>query len=228
MCRHFCPLFALGRVEAALSGQLGQARAMASGLGHLRFRCTGCGHCCRDLRVPLTHADVRRLVDATGRPASQIVAWLPTSEVDLTGEPGSLVLLDHPGGHALMALAQEGGACTFLAADERCGVYSARPGNCRLYPFSASFGRRGGIRRLRLLAGTDCDYARDGHNDVHELRAADELRWAEHRSYLAQISRWNRAQRHRALLGRRLHGAREFLAYLGFPESESRPALAGD
>jgi len=218
----------LDRPKAARSDELGQARAMASGLGHLRFRCTGCGNCCRDLRVPLTHADVRRLVDATGRPAAQIIAWLPTREVDLTGEPGSLVLLDHPGGHALMALAQHSGACTFLGADERCGVYSARPGNCRLYPFAASFGRRGGIRRLRLLAGTDCDYARDGHNDVHALRAADELRWAEHRSYLAQISGWNRAQRHRARLGRRLHSAREFLAYLGFPDSECRVALGGD
>jgi Fe-S-cluster containining protein len=201
---------------------------MASGLGYLQFRCTGCGNCCRDLRVPLTHADLRRLVDATGRAASQIVAWLPTREVDLTGEPGSLVLLDREGGHALMALAQHEGACVFLGSDERCGAYAARPGNCRLYPFAASFGRRGGIRRLRLLAGTACDYARDGHNDVHALRAADQLRWAEHRSYLEQISRWNRLQKHRSLLGRRLRSAQEFLAFLGFPESDAAAAAAGE
>jgi len=193
---------------------------MASGLRHLRFRCTACGNCCRDLRVPLTHADVRRLAEATGRPASQIVAWLPTREVDLTGEPGSLVLLDHDGGHVLMALAQWEGACVFLGTDQRCGVYLARPGNCRVYPFAASFGRRGGIRRLRLLGGTDCDHARDGDNDVHELRVADELRWAEHRSYLEQISIWNRAQRHRSRLGRRVQGARDFLTFLGFPEAD--------
>jgi Fe-S-cluster containining protein len=191
---------------------------MASGLGLLRFRCTGCGNCCRDLRVPLTHADLRRLVDATGRPASEIVAWLPTAEVDLTGEPGSLVLLDHEAGHALMALAQRDGACVFLGSDERCGAYAARPGNCRLYPFSASFGRRGGIRRLRLLGGTECDYRRDGANHPHELRVADELRWAEHRSYLAEISRWNRLQRRRSVLGHRLQSAQDFLAFLGFPE----------
>ena len=136
------------------------------------------------------------------------------------GEPGSLVLLDHERGHVLMALAQQGGACVFLDGDERCGVYPARPGNCRLYPFAASFGPRGGIRRLRLLGGTDCAHARDGDNDGHALRAADQARWAEHSSYLAQISRWNRGQRHRALLGRRLRGAREFLAFLGFPERE--------
>lgn|SRR6478735_7768495 len=193
---------------------------MASGLGHLRFRCTGCGNCCRDLRVPLTHADVRRLADATGRAAARFVAWLPTHEVDLIGEPGSLVVLDHDAGHALMVLAQREGACVLLGSDERCTAYAARPGNCRLYPFSASFGRRGGIRRLRLLGGTECDYARDGDTDPHALRLADERRWAEHRSYLAQVSRWNRAQRHRSLLGRRLHGASEFLDFLGFPAAE--------
>jgi Fe-S-cluster containining protein len=195
---------------------------MASGLGHLRFRCTGCGNCCRDLRVPLTDEDVRRLVDATGRPASQIISWLPTREVDLIGEPGSLVLLDHDGGHALMVLAQREGACVFLGSEERCGVYSARPGNCRLYPFAAGFGRRGGIRRLRLLGGTHCDHARDGANDVHALRLADERRWAEHRRYLARISLWNRGQRHRSLLGRRLRDAREFLAFLGLAEGSTR------
>jgi Fe-S-cluster containining protein len=195
---------------------------MASGLGHLRFRCTGCGNCCRDLRVPLTDADVRRLVDATGRTASQIVSWLPTREVDLIGEPGSLVLLNHDAGHALMVLAQQEGACVFLDAEERCVAYSARPGNCRLYPFAASFGRRGGIRSLRLLAGTQCDHARDGENDVHALRFADERRWAEHGSYLARISLWNRGQRHRSLIGRRMRGAREFLQFLGFAEESAQ------
>jgi Fe-S-cluster containining protein len=159
------------------------------------------------------------LVEATGRAASQIVAWLPTRDVDLIGEPGSLVLLDHDAGHVLMVLAQQSGACVFLGSDERCAAYEARPGNCRLYPFAASFGPRGGIRRLRLLGGTHCDHARDGVNDAHALRIADERRWAEHRSYLARLSLWNRGQRHRSLLGRRLQGCREFLDFLGFPES---------
>ncbi|HEY3667542.1 MAG TPA: hypothetical protein VGL19_16165, partial [Polyangiaceae bacterium] len=68
---------------------------MASGLGLLRFRCTACGNCCRDLRVPLTSADLRRLVDETGQAARTIVAWLEPEAVDMTGEPGSMVLLDH-------------------------------------------------------------------------------------------------------------------------------------
>ena len=189
---------------------------MASGLGLLRFRCTGCGNCCRDLRVPLTAADLRRLVDASGETAAQIIAWLEPDAVDMTGEPESMVLLDHSTRRALMTLAQRASACRFLGADERCDVYSARPASCRLYPFEPSFGRRGGVRRLRLLPGTECDYARDGHNDPHALRVADEQRWAEHRQYLAQVDVWNRAQRHRARLGHALRGSQEFLRFLGF------------
>jgi Fe-S-cluster containining protein len=189
---------------------------MASGLGLLRFRCTACGNCCRDLRVPLTSADLRRLVDETGQAARTIVAWLEPEAVDMTGEPGSMVLLDHAERRALMTLAQRDRACVFLGSDERCGVYSARPASCRLFPFEPSFGRRGGLRRLRLLPGTSCDYARDGHNDPHALRVADERRWAEQRSYLSQVEIWNRSQRHRARLRHALRGSAEFLEFLGF------------
>jgi len=190
---------------------------MASGLRHLSFRCTACGNCCKDLRVPLTTADLRRLVDQTGQAAARIIEWLPTGEVDLTGEPGSLVVLEQASQRSLMVLAQRAGACRFLASDASCSVYGARPTSCRLYPFDAAYGRRGGVRRLRLLGGTACAHARDGHNDAHALRDADQRRWAEHSAYLAQISAWNRSQGHRTRLGRPLLGSVEFLSFLGFP-----------
>jgi len=189
---------------------------MASGLRHLSFRCTTCANCCKDLRVPLTTADLGRLVEQTGQPAAEIVAWLPTDAVDLTGEPGSLVMLEQTSPRSLMTLAQRGGECRFLAADARCSVYEARPASCQLYPFDASFGPRGGLRRLRLLGGTRCEYARDGHNDPHALREADQRRWVEHREYLAQVSDWNRSQGHRSRFGHRQLGRQEFLNFLGF------------
>ena len=193
---------------------------MASGLGLLGFRCTGCGNCCRDLRVPLTRADLQRLVAGGRVSAADCVEWLATGEVDLTGEPGSLVQLDV--GPSVMMLAQRGGAGRFLGDDQRCTVYAERPASCALYPFDPSFGARGGLRRLRLLGGTDCDHARDGHNDAHALRAADVRRWQEHTAYLEQVRAWNRRQRHRALLGRRAQSAQEFLSFLGFDRDSSR------
>lgn len=164
--------------------------------------------------MPLTSADVRRLVETSGEGATQIVTWLEPSAVDMTGEPGSFVRLGHT--RALMTLAHRESACRFLGADQRCGVYEGRPASCRLFPFVASFGARGGLRRLRLLPGTECDHARDGYNDPHALRIADEQRWAEHRAYLAQVDTWNRSQSHRARLGHPLRGALEFLEFLGF------------
>lgn len=189
---------------------------MASGLRHLSFRCTTCANCCKDLRVPLTTADLRRLVEQTGQAPAEIVAWLPTDAVDLIGEPGSLVVLEQTSKRSLMTLAQHDGACRFLAADGRCSVYEARPASCQLYPFDPAFGPRGGLRRLRLLGGTRCEYARDGHNDPHALREADRRRWVEHRLYLAQVSAWNRSQSHRSRFGHRLLGREEFLRFLGF------------
>jgi hypothetical protein len=94
-----------------------------------------------------------------------------------------------------------------------------------LYPFDAAYGPRGGLRRLRLLGGTACEYARDGHTDAHALREADKLRWAEHRAYLAQVSAWNRSQSHRARFGHRLLGSRDFLGFLGFAEERADVGL---
>jgi Fe-S-cluster containining protein len=155
------------------------------------------------------------LVDATGRDAHEIVGFIPTSQVDLCGEPGSLVLLENSE-RALLALEQRARACIFLGSDARCGAYAARPASCRLFPFDPSFGRRGGIRRLRLLGGSNCDHARDGHNDPHALREADAQRWDEQRAYQLQVQNWNRSQNHRARFGRRLLGSAAFLRFLGF------------
>ena len=47
----------------------------------LKFRCTGCGNCCK-LRVVVTDADVRRLMDHTGLPAQKIVYFYSADEVD--------------------------------------------------------------------------------------------------------------------------------------------------
>lgn len=165
--------------------------------------------------MPLTSADLRRLIESTTLSPAQLVDWLPSEAVDLIGEPGSLVVLEQLTQRALMTLAHDDGACRFLDGTLRCSIYEARPASCRLYPFDPSFGRRGGLRRLRLLGGTECEFEQDGHNDPHALREADARRWAEHRLYLEQISAWNRLQQHRARLGRRLHGAERFFVFLG-------------
>ena len=212
----------MGEVLAVFWGRVGLS--MASGLGHLGFRCTGCGNCCRELRVPLTSADLRRLTAGSGLPAECLVDWLDPEAVNMTGEPESFVRLSERG-RVLMALAQREGACRLLDEANRCTAYMARPANCRLFPFAPEFGRRGGLRRLRLLGGTQCDSGTGEKHDPHALRVADRLRWDEHRAYLVEVEAWNRSQRHRERLRHPLLGAGEFLHFLGVAQAREPHAL---
>jgi Fe-S-cluster containining protein len=186
----------------------------------LTFRCTGCGNCCRALRVAVTSFDVARLARATGAAPSELVAWLAPDAVDMTGEPQSFVELSQ--GRRLLALAQQGGACRLLGADNRCSAYSVRPRDCRTFPFdfatsvpAASAPER---RHLALLPLSDCDYASDGDNDVTLLAAEDRARWDELYSYQTLVARWNRRAWHRRRLHKSVGSAEQFLDFALAPE----------
>jgi len=173
------------------------------------FRCTGCGNCCRSLRVAITAQDLVRLVDATGLPARELVDWLAPDAVDMTGEPGSFVELAE--GRRLLVLRQQHGACQLLGSDNRCRHYRARPRDCRAYPFD--FGQPP-ARHPGLLPLYDCDYAEDGNNDVACLAAEDEARWRELCHYQELVARWNRRTWHRKRLHKAAGGSEDFLRYI--------------
>ncbi len=179
---------------------------MAAGLHLLRFTCTACGNCCRSVRVPVTDTDVRRLVRATGRRAGELVEMLP---LDMSGEPETTV--DLSGGRRVMVLRFSSGGCSLLAEDGLCGAYTARPLPCRSFPLHATFGRRGGIRRLRLLPLGDCPWERGERQDPHQLRALLEQQREELRDYARLVASWNRRQRRRRWLGRAVEDAASFL-----------------
>jgi Fe-S-cluster containining protein len=193
---------------------------VVQGREHLAFRCTGCGNCCKTLRVAATRHDVGRLVRATAEPCASLVDWLGPDAVDMAGEPESFVEL--PVGRRLMVLAQraDGTACRWLDSADRCSVYAARPQDCRMYPFHlerlSESVHPGTLRvRLSLLSLTDCDYERDGHAEVRRLLREDGERSRELAEYQQVVARWNRLQRHRRRLRRPLGSAAEFFAFCG-------------
>jgi Fe-S-cluster containining protein len=186
----------------------------------LSFRCTGCGNCCRALRVAVTAVDVARLATATQRPPGTLVAWLGPDEVDMAGDPASFVELSV--GRRLMVLAQVEQACVLLTPDNRCSAYAARPRDCRAFPFdfdAVPGAPRGRVQPqllplvplvplVRLRADDaesplDCDYASDAQHDAAELAEQDAQRWLELADFQSLVARWNRLARHR----RRLHHA---------------------
>lgn len=192
------------------------------GVSLLKFRCTGCGNCCKDPLLPLTDFDLRRLVARTGERASRLVAWVDRNGIDMDDEPEAFVELRV--GKRVMVLRHEGGGCRFLGADDRCTVYSSRPLGCRVFPFDASFSRAGGLRRLKLIQATECRYELDGENDVQRLQELDTHYRAAGRAYHAKVAEWNRIQRARSRRGKLVEGAREYLEFLGFSEPSGRAA----
>jgi len=180
---------------------------MASGLHLARLRCTGCGECCRGLRVPLTFADLARLQAFTGALAEELVQWESPERVDIAGEPSSLVLL--PEGRRVMLLRQREGACQFLDDARRCTVHAARPAACRAYPLHATLGARGGVRRLRVLRGIECPYDLAGPPALANVRRDQAELQRELVQHHQSVLAWNRGQEHRRRLGKRLAPAAE-------------------
>jgi len=189
---------------------------MKRSLPLLRFRCTGCGNCCRDPLLPLTDADLHRVADHTGLPASEIIKWVDRHGIELSGEPESFVTLRT--GRRVMVLRHVQGHCRFLGADDRCTIYAARPLGCRIFPFDPDFNRKGEMVRLRMIEATDCPYEKDGKNSKVEIRTLHRQTEAELAAYHARVVEWNRAQRARVRRGLTAATPREYLEFLGFKD----------
>lgn len=191
----------------------------------LSFRCTGCGNCCRNLRVAVTALDVQRLAHATGKAAPTLVDWLAPAAVDMSGEPDSFVELSE--GRRLMVLAQTSGACVLLASDDSCRAYAARPRDCQAYPFDFEEPTELSAKRhLTLLPLDACEYGEDGNNDLAELDAVDRVRFEELARYRAQVARWNRLAFHRRRLRQPIGRAAEFLRFVLAAESDAADATS--
>ena len=78
------------------------------------YECDGCGVCCRTKLVDVFEEDLLR--EPRVGPQMQ-----PLREPGLDGEIGYLNCLD-------------GGACSFLDGENRCGIYPTRPVVCVLFP----------------------------------------------------------------------------------------------
>ncbi|MDH3982269.1 MAG: YkgJ family cysteine cluster protein [Kiritimatiellaceae bacterium] len=88
-----------------------------------RFKCSGCGTCCRWTgSVLLTDADILA-----------IAHHLELSEQEFIEEQTRLA----PNRKQLALLDQEDGSCTWLEGG-RCLIYEVRPEQCRTFPYAWS------------------------------------------------------------------------------------------
>jgi len=181
----------------------------------LRFRCTGCGNCCRDPLLPLTDADVWRIAETTGDDPTRIVRWVSSDDIDLADLPE--VFVDLRQGSRVMVLRQTAGSCRYLGTEEdadACRMYEHRPLGCRIFPFEPTFTKRGTLKHLKLIDTTECPYELDGSNDVDELRRLSEQFDSEWATYCERIEVWNRLQRARRRRGVDRQTGRTFFKFL--------------
>jgi len=95
---------------------------------NLKFRCTGCGNCCRDTVVCVTDADVRRVREGTGLEMDEFVRWVDEDGIQTAKRDPLWVKIGE--GRRMMALKWVRGRrrCMFLDDDDMCRIYEHRPG----------------------------------------------------------------------------------------------------
>ncbi len=187
---------------------------MATGERFFKFRCTGCGNCCKDPLLPLTDQDVARITARTGDEAGEFVRWVDRNGIDMDDEPEAFVRL-RQGKRVMILRHRPGGGCHYLGDDDRCTIYSSRPLGCRVFPFDPSYTKAGKLVRLKLIQATDCLYELDGNNDPAAVKQLHERHEGATASYQARIAEWNAEQTKRKRQGKSVQTARDFLSFLG-------------
>lgn len=101
---------------------------------HIRFKCIGCGACCKNiyLSVPIETLDAFRIAKYLRNMGHKIETM-----DDFWQQYGEPALLDECG-YFVYFLKTKGDqrACVFLE-DDRCAIHAVNPRACRLYPFTA-------------------------------------------------------------------------------------------
>ena len=185
---------------------------MVAGETFLKFRCTGCGNCCKDPLLPLTDQDVLRIQERVGDQPSEFVRWVDKQGIDMDDEPEAFVKLRQ--GKRVMVMRQGRGGCHYLGEDNRCRIYAHRPLGCRVFPFDPNYTKQGKLRRLRLIQATDCQYELDGQNDPDAIQALHGRHERSTAAYQERIATWNQEQTRRVRQGRAARTGADFLNFL--------------
>jgi Fe-S-cluster containining protein len=108
----------------------------------IHFKCTQCGKCCRDSKIPLTVAEAMDWLNR-GHPVQLLCEASPWPQGLADEDPRAAHFKRRsfavtsgmmPTRVVVMLVADTAGACPNLLADMRCGIYENRPLVCRIYP----------------------------------------------------------------------------------------------
>lgn len=160
--------------------------------------------------MPLTHWDLQRLVEGTGRPAATLVDWLGPDEVDMSGEPETFVRFS--AGRRLLVLGHDATGCRLLGPTGLCLAHRVRPLPCELFPFALRLDDRGAAAGLERLPGALCEPP--GEPSLPDVQALSERLARELVEYAQRVVEFNRRQGHRRRLSHALRTPDEFLGWV--------------
>ena len=175
---------------------------------YLKFRCTGCGNCCRDTVVCINDEDIRRIVDGTGKPVNEFVRFFTPEEIAMSHNDPLWLRFDK--GKAVMGLRKTEDRCVFLDNKTNfCKIYEYRPVTCRDHPVNVTFSDTGAVVKMSLSRIVECPHAWDGDISKRELRQVQTINQRHEKAYLEKVRTWNQRKD-----GPRT--ASSFLRFLGF------------
>lgn len=178
------------------------------GAEFLKFRCGQCGTCCR-LRIPVTDADVLRLMEATGKPVEKFVHFFKRSEFGNSPGPIAWVKLGpwHRDRKA-MCIHEVYDRCLFLRPKKGCVIYEHRPVVCREHPFDLTLDDDDcKIVAIKMNEACKCLRTLDGKVSKVYIKRIYRRSLAQDEAYSAKVRRWNRRKK--------LGTEREFLEFIG-------------
>jgi len=142
----------------------------------VKFSCTHCGHCCRDVICLPTPNDVVRLAREHGADPRKFLEFVTPDGISKVSKSDPTWLRCN-GTRYLMALRRTARGCYFLNKRTlHCQAYESRPLICRLYPFALNETRGGEIKGYSLQRDVECPRRQDGTKDVsaiHEMYLED-------------------------------------------------------
>lgn len=180
----------------------------------LKFRCTGCGNCCKETIVMLTDHDVRRIVDGTGMAPKEFVRFFGEDEINMPKRHPFWVQLATR--RAIMALRWGRNRCIFLDKEDMCTIYEHRPVACREHPFNITRSNSGAVTGLSLSKVSECLYELDGQISKRTLSAVCKWNEDESEEYHERVKRWNRWPK-----GSKTRT--DFMKHIGFEWDYSKP-----
>ncbi len=159
-------------------------------LALLKFRCTGCGNCCKGTAVYITPEDIHRIVDGAGKSPREFIRFFYDKFLTIAKRDTFAIHLGTR--RAVMGLKWNSGHCMFLGKDNMCTIYDHRPVTCRQHPFNVTLSNAGAVERLSLSRIVECFYELNGK--VSRRHLSQLLYWNDKQTvaYEKTVKAWNK------------------------------------